>query len=85
MIREHLNASNYVIEEKRRSRIDPEATLYVDVGLRCPFCKRVGDLIEHGHTRECACGLVMTVHGNCLTCEIDALPQPACVLVKGTP
>lgn len=71
MISERLSLYNYMIMEERRSKIDPDATYKVEVGIRCPKCKSVGPVIEHGETRQCKdCGLHMTIYGAILECEI---------------
>lgn len=33
------------------------------IGVRCPACGAVGSEIEHGGSRKCGCGLVLTVWG----------------------
>lgn len=82
-IREELTMSRYLVVENRRSRIDPEAIVRVEVCLRCPRCKRVGPVIRHGKTERCGCGLEMTVHGNCLTCVLRKGPVLFGLLGKG--
>lgn len=68
---ETLGLYRYTIVEERRSKIDPDATYKIEVGVRCPKCKSVGPTIEHGETRKCRnCGLYMTVYGAAIQCEI---------------
>jgi ferredoxin-like protein FixX len=76
-IKETLHHSDYAVHEERRSKIDPERIMSVEIGMKCPGCKTffksIDDEtgpIEHGNSLECAeCGLKMTLWGNALICE----------------
>lgn len=70
MIKETLMASDYRVYEEPQSRIDPNKTLHVETGIRCPRCKTVLPVLEHGDSQSCKCGLSMTVYGNALECTI---------------
>ncbi len=70
MIHENLLYSDYLIAKKRKSKIDPEATI-TSWKMRCPKCKEIQPDIDHGETRQCACGLKMTMYGNSLSCELE--------------
>ena len=73
MIREGLTLSNYTIDCVRQSQIDPDTTIHTYGRMRCPACKAIGPTPGHGQTLFCEkCGLQMTVHGNCLTCEKES-------------
>jgi len=68
-ISEDLMCSNYLIIHKRKSAIDPTQTIELEIGLRCPFCKVILNVITHGKNQKCYnCGLKMWRFGNCLYC-----------------
>lgn len=71
MIEETLVASNYIITDKKRSRIDPRAKITVVVGTYCPRCKCAGPPLEHGDEHVCECGLKMQLFGNALVCQLE--------------
>ena len=73
MIKETLVYSDYDVRAEQPSRIDPDASISVVVGWRCPRCKHTNPgEIEHAHMAECAaCGLVVQRTGNVLDCWAD--------------
>ena len=40
----------------------------VEIGLMCPVCKALLPVVDHAESEVCQCGLVLTCHGNLLTC-----------------
>ena len=69
MTKEDLMYSDYSIFDEKKSQIDKGRILSVEKGLSCPRCSEELEIIEHGDTKECfSCGLVLTRHGNRLTC-----------------
>jgi Zn finger protein HypA/HybF involved in hydrogenase expression len=65
--KEILTASNYIVWEERVSRFDREAIISVKVGLRCPRCKEMLPVLEHGDKQMCPnCSLRMQLLGNAL-------------------
>ena len=71
MIRERLPAGDYILVKQVGSAIDPLQTLYVEIGIRCPRCKQVLPPLKHGKSQVCRCGLIMTLFGGALECEIE--------------
>jgi len=57
MIYEELDYSDYTVWSRRASQIDPERTISGYEGFRCPNCKKLHPMLEHGETIVCSCGL----------------------------
>jgi hypothetical protein len=68
--KETLTYSDYVIYETRRSKIDKDKNIEIEVGLHCPQCKTViKPSLSHGESVICKkCGLKMQRFGNGLGC-----------------
>ncbi len=65
-IQETLTYSDYVIENKRQSKIDPSKTIIYATGLACPGTKDVVNPIDHGESVQCPNGDKLTRWGNSL-------------------
>jgi len=65
---ESVRYSDYYRPARRESKIIPGLTVTdCEHGiLTCPRCGKEQADIEHGATRQCSCGLKMTVWGNAL-------------------
>jgi hypothetical protein len=73
---ETLNYSHYEIREHPRSEYDPEATLSIPVGLKCPRCKTRRKPLKHAEKATCdKCDLKMVRYGNALECGVAAPPK----------
>lgn len=71
MIKEDLIYSDYRLFETRNSQIDKGSTLEVEVGLKCPHCKKRIEIIQCEKSSDCNyCGLHLTRHGNLLSCTM---------------
>ena len=68
MIKEELRYSDYTVYESKPSRIDKHKTLRIEMGFKCPQCKRNLPALEHLGTITCTCKLKMTRRGNLLEC-----------------
>ncbi len=68
-ITETLIYSDYEISKLKKSRIDPEKTYRVIVGVRCPGSNGWVEPIKHGESVFCPNGDKLTVWGNSLVVE----------------
>jgi len=74
---ETLLYNKYEIRNIQRSQIDPGAMISVPTGLRCPRCKEVLKVMDHGKKQTChKCDLKLQLFGNGLHCyDEDADPR----------
>ena len=66
---ETLILSEYEVTERKQSLADPNVTLPITVGFKCPTCKNLVSTGEDTHGRAFACqycGGRYLIHGNAL-------------------
>lgn len=63
---EKFTLSDYTVEKSVPSQIVKNHKHKIDIGYNCPACGLLLALLEHGHSRTCACGIKHEVYGNLL-------------------
>ena len=73
---EKLAYSAYDVRMMRRSAFDVCAETSRSIGFRCPKCRHLRPSMEHFGRSTCdECGLNCTLHGNCLRCSMEHIPE----------
>ena len=69
MIKETLVYSDYIVWEEKKSMIDPDKKIKVEIGLKCPHCKMELPYLGHNEQSDCyKCGISFIRYGNALEC-----------------
>ena len=77
MISETLTYSDYSVYEITQSKIDPDKEIRVEIGFKCPRCKKLMPQLKHGILAKqerlvCEeCKISFALFGNDLVCWMD--------------